>query len=60
MNATVRTRLSPAGRKKQLLDTAKAMIVEEGLQRFTMEALACTAGLPRRWFITIFQLDRHC
>jgi AcrR family transcriptional regulator len=36
MNATVRTRLSPAARKKQLLDTAKAMIVEEGLQRFTM------------------------
>lgn len=31
--------------KKQLLDTAKAMIVEGGLQRFTMEALACTAGV---------------
>jgi len=45
MNATVRTRLSPAARKKQLLDTAKAMIVEEGLQRFTMEALARTAGV---------------
>ena len=45
MNATVRTRLSPAGRKKQLLDTAKAMIVEAGLQRFTMEALARTAGV---------------
>lgn len=45
MNATVRTRLSPAARKKQLLDTAKAMIVEEGLQHFTMEALARTAGV---------------
>ena len=45
MNAIVRTRLSPAARKKQLLDTAKAMIVEEGLQHFTMEALARTAGV---------------
>ena len=45
MNATVRTRLSPAARKKQLLDTAKAMIVEEGLQHFTMEALARSAGV---------------
>ena len=45
MNVTGRTRLSPAARKKQLLDTAKAMIVEEGLQRFTMEALARTAGV---------------
>lgn len=45
MNAIVRTRLSPAARKKQLLDTAKAMIVEEGLQHFTMEALARSAGV---------------
>ena len=45
MNVTGRTRLSPAARKKQLLDTAKAMIVEEGLQRFTVEALARTAGV---------------
>jgi len=45
-NVTVRTRLSPAARKKkQLLGTANAIIVEEGLQRFTMEALALTAGV---------------
>lgn len=29
----------------QLLDTAKAMIVEDGLQRFTMESLTRTAGV---------------
>jgi len=45
MNASVRTRLPPVARKKQLLDTAKGMIVEEGLQLFTMEALARTAGV---------------
>ena len=45
MNVTGRTRLSPTARKKELLDTAKAIIVEEGLQRFTMEALARTAGV---------------
>jgi len=39
----VRTRLSPLLRKNQLLDTAKQMIMEEGLQRFTMEALARAA-----------------
>ena len=31
--------------KKQLLGIAKAIIFEEGLQRFTMEALALTAGV---------------
>ncbi|MFT7548879.1 MAG: AcrR family transcriptional regulator [Candidatus Azotimanducaceae bacterium] len=40
-----RTRLSPEVRKKQLLSTAKGMIVNEGLQTFTMEALARTAGV---------------
>jgi AcrR family transcriptional regulator len=45
MSATVRTRLSPEARKKQLLDTAREMIVGDGLQRFTMEALARTAGV---------------
>lgn len=45
MGAKVRTRLSPEARKKQLLDTAKTMIVEDGLQAFTMDALAKTAGV---------------
>ena len=40
-----RTRLSPDARKDQLLDTAKRMIVAEGLQSFTMESLARTAGV---------------
>ena len=41
----VRTRLSPTLRKNQLLDTAKLLIMKEGLQRFTMEALSRTAGV---------------
>jgi AcrR family transcriptional regulator len=45
MSATVRTRLSPEARKKQLLDTAREMIVRDGLQHFTMEALARSAGV---------------
>jgi AcrR family transcriptional regulator len=45
MIKAVRTRLSPEKRKKQLLDTASAMIVSEGLQSFTMEALAREAGV---------------
>jgi len=38
-----RTRLSPEARKDQLLDIAKQMIIESGLQSFTMEGLARTA-----------------
>ena len=45
MNAKVRTRLSPEARKKQLLDTAKTIILEDGLQAFTMDALAKAAGV---------------
>jgi AcrR family transcriptional regulator len=41
----VRTRLSPEARKEQLLATARQMIVDDGLQHFTMEALARTAGV---------------
>ena len=40
-----RTRLSPDDRKDQLLDTAKQMIVAAGLQSFSMESLARTAGV---------------
>ena len=45
MTKVARTRLSPEKRQKQLLDTASAMIVREGLQSFTMEALAREAGV---------------
>jgi AcrR family transcriptional regulator len=40
-----RTRLSPDARRNQLLDTAKFMIVAQGLQGFTMEALAREANV---------------
>ena len=40
-----RRRLSPAARTDQLLDTARQMIVQHGLQGFTMEALARAAGV---------------
>jgi len=43
MSAHPRTRLSPEARTRQLLATAKQMIAEDGLQNFTMEALARTA-----------------
>ena len=40
-----RTRLSPEARKAQLLDVSKEMILADGLQEFSMEALARTAGV---------------
>ncbi|MGB1342927.1 MAG: TetR/AcrR family transcriptional regulator [Pseudomonadales bacterium] len=40
-----RTRLTPAARQDQLLDTARAMIMEQGLQSFTMEGLAKAAAV---------------
>lgn len=40
-----RTRLTPAARTDQLLDTSKQMIKENGLQAFTMESLARTANV---------------
>lgn len=46
MTATrTRTRLSPDARKDQLLEAAKQMIVSAGLQSFSMESLARTAGV---------------
>jgi len=45
MKARTRTRLAPAERRKQLLGVAKEMILADGLQSFTMEALARTAGV---------------
>ena len=40
-----RTRLPPSARRDQLLDHARTMIVNNGLQRFTMEGLAAIAGV---------------
>lgn len=40
-----RTRLSPEARRAQLLDTARTIILADGLQAFTMEALARAAGV---------------
>ncbi len=40
-----RTRLTPEARQDQLLDTAQAMVIEQGLQSFTMEGLAKAAGV---------------
>jgi AcrR family transcriptional regulator len=46
MNASrPRTRLSPDARRAQLLDTAKDMVIADGLQAFTMEGLAREAGV---------------
>ena len=45
MNTRTRTRLSPEARKTQLLNVAKQMILDHGLQSFTMEALARAAGV---------------
>jgi AcrR family transcriptional regulator len=40
-----RTRMAPEARRTQLLDTAKSMILGEGLHAFTMEALAREASV---------------
>lgn len=43
--AKTRTRLSPEARKNQLLDVAKEMILADGLQGFSLEALARQASV---------------
>ncbi len=56
MTATrTRTRLTPEGRTSQLLDAAKQIIVESGLQRFTMESLAKAAGVSSPLVYKYFQ-----
>ncbi|MEM9624092.1 MAG: TetR/AcrR family transcriptional regulator [Pseudomonadota bacterium] len=45
MNTRTRTRLTPEARKKQLLEVARELILQDGLQAFTMEALARTANV---------------
>ena len=49
-----RTRLSPEARKNQLLDVSKEIILELGLQGFSMEALARSAGVSSPLVYTYF------
>ncbi len=44
-NAKKRTRLPPEARKNQLLDVSKEMILNDGLQNFSLEALARAADV---------------
>ena len=52
--AKTRTRLSPEARKNQLLDVSKDMIIEHGLQEFSIEALARTAQVSSPLVYTYF------
>ncbi len=45
MSGKKRTRLSPEGRRNQLLDCARDLILNQGFSGFTMEALASEAGV---------------
>ena len=45
MGQTTRRRLSPADRRNQLLDSARDIIVQQGLSTLTMEQLATEAGV---------------
>ena len=45
MTEPVRRRLSPEARRNQLLDCARALILEQGLSALTMEKLAQAAGV---------------
>ena len=45
MNGKKRIRLSPEGRRNQLLDSARDLIQNQGFSGFTMEALATEAGV---------------
>jgi len=45
MSGNKRTRLSPEGRRNQLLDTARDLLLKKGFSGFTMEALATEAGV---------------
>ena len=40
MSGKKRTRLSPEGRRNQLLDSARDLLLKEGFSGFTMDALA--------------------
>lgn len=45
MSGKKRTRLSPEGRRNQLLDSARDLIQNQGFSGFTMETLATEAGV---------------
>ena len=45
MNGKKRIRLSPEGRRNQLLDSARDLIQDQGFSGFPMEALATEAGV---------------
>ena len=45
MSGKKRTRLSPEGRRNQLLDSARDLLLKEGFSGFTMDALASEAGV---------------
>ena len=45
MSDKKRTRLSPEGRRNQLLDSARDLLLKEGFSGFTMDALASAAGV---------------
>ena len=45
MSSKKRTRLSPEGRRNQLLDSARDLLLQEGFSGFTMDALASEAGV---------------
>lgn len=54
MTARVRTRLTPAARRDQILDVAARVIVEAGLQAATMERLARASGVSKALVYTYF------
>ena len=56
--AQKRTRMSPEARREQLLDTARGLIVTEGLQPFTMEALARAASVSSPLVYKYFESRR--
>ncbi|XXK58306.1 TetR/AcrR family transcriptional regulator [Porticoccaceae bacterium nBUS_09] len=45
MSGSKRTRLSPEGRRNQLLDTARELLLKKGFSGFTMDTLAFEAGV---------------
>ena len=45
MGGVKRTRLSPEGRRNQLMDTARDLLLKKGFSGFTMDALAFAAGV---------------
>ncbi|MFT7112957.1 MAG: AcrR family transcriptional regulator [Porticoccaceae bacterium] len=45
MSGKKRTRLSPEGRRNQLLDSARDLLLNQGFSGFTMESLASEAGV---------------